>query len=74
MLQDLRFAIRLLTKDRWFTAAAAIALALGIGMNAAVFTIVNSLLLRSLPFADPDRVMYVGERRVLLGKRVHGLR
>jgi putative ABC transport system permease protein len=68
MLQDLRFAARLLTKDRWFTVAAAVALALGIGMNAAVFTIVNSLLLRSLPFADPDRVMYVGERDTKAGR------
>ena len=61
-LQDIRFAIRLLAKDRWFTAAATLALALGIGMNATVFTLVNSFLFRSLPFADPDRVMYIGER------------
>jgi hypothetical protein len=44
--QDVRFAARLLIKDRWFTLAAATALALGIGANAAVFTFVNAALLR----------------------------
>jgi hypothetical protein len=42
-LQDLRFAIRLLVKDRWFTAVAALALALGIGVNATVFTFVKAV-------------------------------
>src|SRR5205085_3884947 len=67
-LQDMRFAIRLLAKDRWFTAAATLALALGIGMNATVFTLVNSFLFRSLPFPDPDRVMYLGERDAVTGR------
>src|SRR5262249_12998459 len=58
--QDLRFAIRLLIKDRWFTAAAVLALALGLGANAAVFTIVNAILLRGLPFKNADRVVVVG--------------
>src|SRR4249919_869178 len=55
--QDIRYAIRLLIKDRWFTAVAAIALALGIGANAAVFTFVNAVLLRGLPFDDPSRII-----------------
>jgi len=59
LLQDVRFAIRLLIKDRWFTLVAAIALALGIGANATVFTFVNAVLLRSLPIADPDRVVQI---------------
>jgi len=58
--QDLRFAIRLLLKERWFTAAAAFALALGIGVNTAVFTFVNAVLLRGLPFDDPDRIIALG--------------
>jgi predicted permease len=60
--QDLRYAARLLMKDRWFTLAAATALALGIGVNSAVFTFVNAVLLRGLPFPDADRVMWIGTR------------
>ena len=62
LLQDLRFAVRLLVKDRWFTAVAVIALALGIGVNATVFTFVNAVLIRGLPFDDPDRIIVVGTR------------
>src|SRR5258705_6145936 len=67
LLQDIRFAVRLLSKDRGFTAAAVLALALGIGLNATVFTVVDAILVRSLPFDDSDRVMYVGERDVVNG-------
>src|SRR5476649_2291489 len=62
LLQDLRFAVRLLIKDRWFTAVAVIALALGIGVNATVFTFVNAVLIRGLPFNHPDRILVVGTR------------
>src|SRR6266571_4216303 len=58
--QDLRFAARLLIKDRWFTAVAAIALALGIGVNNTVFTLVNAVLIRGLPFENPDRIISIG--------------
>jgi putative ABC transport system permease protein len=58
--QDVRFAVRLLIKDRWFTAVAATALALGIGVNATVFTFVNAVLIRGLPFDDPDRIVALG--------------
>jgi putative ABC transport system permease protein len=58
-LQDLKVASRRLVKDRWFTLAAIAALALGIGANSAVFTIVNAVLLRGLPVDDPDRIMWV---------------
>lgn len=57
--RDARFAVRLLIKERWFTAAAVLALALGIAANNTVFALVNGLLLRDLPFADPDRVMTI---------------
>src|ERR1700750_3005885 len=60
LLQDLRFAARLLIKDKWFTAVAVIALALGIGVNATVFTFVNAVLIRGLPFDEPDRIMSLG--------------
>lgn len=59
-VQDVRFAARLLVKDRWFTLAAAAALALGIGVNNTVFTLVNAGLIRSLPFEDPDRIVSIG--------------
>jgi putative ABC transport system permease protein len=62
LLQDLRFGVRLLVKDRWFTAIAVIALALGIGVNSTVFTFVNAVLIRGLPFDDPDRIMALGTR------------
>ncbi len=55
--QDLQFAVRLLIKDKWFTLVAAAALALGIGVNATVFTFVNAVLIRGLPFDDPDRIL-----------------
>jgi putative ABC transport system permease protein len=62
LLQDLRYAVRLLVKDPWFTTVAAVALALGIGVNTTVFTFVNAVLIRGLPFDDPDRIMSLGTR------------
>jgi len=58
--QDLRFAARMLIKDKWFTLVAATALALGIGVNNAVFTFVNAVLIRGLPIAEPDRIIAIG--------------
>src|SRR5215467_478052 len=62
LFRDLRFAARLLLKDRWFTLMAVVVLALGIGANNAVFTIVNAVLLRSLPLPKPDQIVWVGTR------------
>ena len=59
LLQDLRFALRLLARDRWYSAAAVAALALGIGANTAGFTIVNAALLRGLPYEDSDRLYVI---------------
>jgi putative ABC transport system permease protein len=56
VLQDLRFTLRLIAKDRWFSALGIVVLALGIGVNAIGFTIVNAAFLRGLPFKDSDRL------------------
>jgi len=61
-LQDLRFAARMLLKDRWFTVVAATALALGIGVNTTVFTLVNAVLIRGLPFERADEIVYLATR------------
>jgi predicted permease len=62
LLRDVRFAMRLLVKDRWFSLMAIVVLALGIGANNAVFTIVNAVLIRSLPLPQPDQIMFVSTR------------
>ena len=62
LLHDLRFAARLLVKDPGFTAIAILALALGIGMNTTVFTFVNAVLIRGLPFDDSHQLLHVDLR------------
>src|SRR5262245_33128149 len=60
--QDVRFAARLLSKDRRFTFAASAALALGIAANTTVFTFVNTVLFKDLPFAEPRQIVTIGAR------------
>lgn len=69
-LQDLRFAARSLARQPGFTLAAVLTLALGIGANSAVFSVVDSVLLQPPPFRDPDRVMVIWAVNPELGKLV----
>jgi predicted permease len=64
MRHDLRAAVRAIVKDRWLAAAAVVALALGIGVNATVFTLVNAVLIRGLPFPDSGNLYVLGTQRL----------
>ena len=59
LLQDVRYATRVVLRERAFTAAVMLTLALGIGANTAVFSIVHAVLLRPLPYRDPGRLISV---------------
>src|SRR5262245_4334984 len=63
LIQDLKFACRLIVKDKWFSAVVVIALSLGIGLNATVFTLVNAVLIRGLPFKDSHQLYILGTQR-----------
>src|SRR5688500_19432892 len=62
LLQDLRYTARTLRRDAGFTTFAILIAGLGIGASATVFTVVNTLLLRPLPFAEPAQLVWIANR------------
>jgi putative ABC transport system permease protein len=73
MVADLRFALRILLKNPAFTFVSLITLALGIGANTAIFSLVNSILLKPLPYRDPDRLVRVIQASPKLGLATWGV-
>src|SRR5262245_3226278 len=64
LLQDLRYTVRTLRRDAGFTTFAVLIAGLGIGASATVFSVVNTLILRPLPFAEPNQLVWISNRDV----------
>ena len=67
IFQDLHYGLKSLQRNPGFAIVSVLALALGIGANSAIFTVVNSVLLRPLSLPDPDRLVIVHERNLKAG-------
>src|SRR3989442_2904235 len=73
MSKDFRHAIRMLLKNPGFATVAVLTLAFGIGAATAIFSVVNAILLRPLPYKDTDNVVIVWEKRQIEGTKTNGV-
>jgi len=60
---DIRYAVRVMLRTPLFTVTVVLTVAIAIAANATIFTVVNAVMLRSLPYAEPDRIMQVAEKK-----------
>jgi len=71
LLHDLSYVVRTLLRNPGFTILAVVTLALGIGANTAIFTVINGVLLRPLPYSSPSQIMHLEQIATRLGHRPH---